>query len=99
MKTLPLDTSLLVKERFKEDRKMIVDLILDRKDDERDGIDSYNAREFYFGVMGYGEIGDDITRCMDEGEEWDVKMALMRYILRNGYNEKICDYICSVNWL
>lgn len=77
---------------------MIVDLILDRKDSGE-----YNAHDFYMDTLSYMDtVPEDvkqITLCMDEGEEIDVKLALCRYILRNGYNEKICDYICSVNWL
>ncbi len=73
---------------------MIIDLILDRKDG-----DAYSPREFYNGVMGYGKVGHLITQMMDEGTELEVKAALCRYIIDNGYNEKICEYIISVNWL
>ena len=77
---------------------MIIDLILDRKD----GIE-YNAREFYLQVQSYGEvfgnIAYDITRAMDEGDEEDVKRELRHYVIEQGYNPAICDYIDSVNWL
>jgi hypothetical protein len=73
---------------------MIIDLILDRKDGE-----AYSPREFYNAVMGYGKVGHLITEMMDEGTELDVKAALCRYIVDNGYNEKICEYVISVNWL
>lgn len=74
---------------------MIIDLILDRKDGE-----PYNPREFYFSVMEYGGMfAERITRAMDEGTERDVKYQLCRYVLQCLYNEAICDYIESVNWL
>lgn len=71
---------------------MIIDLILDR----RDGI-KYNAREFYWNCMQYGNIG--ITEAMDYGTELDVKAALCRYIKENEYNLDICKYINSNKWL
>lgn len=77
---------------------MIIDLILDRKDGQR-----YDAHDFYYNIMGYGEIwpnlADPITGAMDEGEEQDVKNALCAYIRNNDYNPAICDYINSVEWL
>ena len=78
---------------------MIIDRILDRRDDERDGIFAYNPKEFYLDILGYGRVGDGITRAMDFGEESDVKKALCRYIIDNEYNPEICVYIHSVNWL
>lgn len=79
---------------------MIIDLILDRKDDEIEtGRDYYDAHDFYMDVYGYGRIGDEITLAMDYGTENDVKRALCNYILNNEYNPKICNYIMSKNWL
>ena len=79
---------------------MIIDLILDRKDDaEYDGIDTYNAHDFYIDCLGYNSVADGIIKAMDYGSETDVKRELCKYILKNGYNKKICDYINSVNWL
>lgn len=53
---------------------MIIDLILDRKDNEQfDGVDTYKAHDFYFSCMRYGSIADKITRAMDEGTEEEVK--------------------------
>lgn len=79
---------------------MIIDRILDRKDNEHyDGYDSYNAKQFYLDVLAYGKIGDSITKAMDYGDEKDVKSALCRYIIDNKYNPEICNYICSKNWL
>ena len=73
---------------------MIIDLILDRKDGE-----AYSPREFYNAVMEYGKVGHLITEMMDEGTELEVKAALCRYIVDNGYDNKICEYIISVNWI
>lgn len=77
---------------------MIIDLILDRKD----GYDYYPP-EFYNELQAYGnifhEIAWDIARAMDDGTEEDVKRELCRYVLEQGYNPKICEYINSVNWL
>lgn len=79
---------------------MIIDCILDRKDDENFyGYDKYNAKEFYLHILAYGMIGGEITRAMDYGDEKDVKSALCRYIIDNEYNPEICNYICSKNWL
>lgn len=79
---------------------MIIDCILDRKDNESYvGFDIYCAKDFYVSVLAYGRIGDEITRAMDYGQEIDVKTALCRYIIRNEYNPEICAYICSRNWL
>ncbi len=77
---------------------MIIDRILDRKDREHDG-EEYIAREFYFDVLGYGQIGDDITMAMDYGTEEDVKRALCSYIDKNDYNPDIKKYINSRMWL
>lgn len=79
---------------------MIIDCILDRKDDENFyGCDKYNAKEFYLHILAYGTIGREITRAMDYGTEEDVKSALCRYILDNEYNPEICSYIVSKNWI
>lgn len=45
------------------------------------------------------ELSDPITRAMDEQPEQVVKFELCRYVIENGYNPEICDYINSVNWL
>ena len=83
---------------------MIIDLILDRKDNLSEGFtDDYNAHDFYMECMGYNSIfygiADEITRAMDGGTEEEVKAKLCNYILKNGYNTEICKFIQSVNWL
>ena len=82
---------------------MIIDLILDRKDNLQDGIKSYNAHDFYIECMDYNGIfngiANGITRAMDGGTEADVKRELCKYIANNDYNPAICDFINSVSWL
>lgn len=82
---------------------MIIDLILDRKDNLQEGIKSYNAHDFYMDCMDYNSIfngiANGITRAMDGGTETDVKRELCKYITNNGYNPSICDFIKSVSWL
>lgn len=73
---------------------MIIDLILDRADEE-----PYTPKQFYNDVMEYGGIGHNITRAMDAGSEADVKSALIDYVKSNNYHPFVIDYIKSVNWL
>lgn len=74
---------------------MIIDLILDRKH----GF-PYNAKEFYKNVMLYEEGTDfEISRALDGGTEKDVKKALCDYVIENGYNPSICNYINKTTWL
>ena len=74
---------------------MIIDLILDRADGFH-----YDARDFYFNVMQYGGVhADEITRAMDYGKEFDVQLALSKYIIHNHYNLDIIDFIQSKKWL
>lgn len=52
---------------------MIIDLILDRRDDREAGIFNYNPHDFYMEIMEYSTIfngvGDKIIYAMDELEE------------------------------
>ena len=73
---------------------MIIDLILDRKDG-----DKYRPEVFYRRVYMYGEIGFGISSAMDGGTENDVKRELCNYVVENGYDEKICEYINKEKWL
>ena len=77
---------------------MIIDIILDRKDGE-----PYDAKKFYLDIMGYADIWPDlanpITRAMDGGTNEDVRKALCYYIVSQGYNPSICDYVNSVEWI
>ena len=78
---------------------MIIDVILDRYDNEKYGDYDYNAHDFYYNIFEYGRIGHDITRAMDGGTENDTRRALCDYVLKNGYNPKIIDYINNRTWL
>lgn len=72
---------------------MIVDMILDRKDGT-----PYNAKAFYDycmeeqTVFGY-YIGGEIATAMDIKRNEQVQAALCKYIMEQGYNPEICDYI------
>ena len=78
---------------------MVIDLILDRREDDRSGIFNYEPGKFYRECMEYGEVADDITESMDYGTEEQVKHAIKRYIVTQGYNPDICNYVDSVDWL
>lgn len=78
---------------------MIIDRILDRKDNARHG-ECYDPKHFYLEMLNYGGCwGDSIAREMDSGTEEDVKNVLCDYIDRHEYNPLIKDYIRSVTWL
>ena len=82
---------------------MIIDIILDRRDEEKSGI-PYNPGKFYREIFDYiggcgSEYAKSITEAMDYGAEEEVKMALIQYVEENGYNPQIEDYIISRNWL
>lgn len=80
---------------------MVIDVILDRRDYETDGLaDWYNInalRRIYDYAVDNG--WDYLSRAIDGGTEADVKCALCRYIDKNEYNPRIKDYINSVEWL
>lgn len=79
---------------------MIIDMILDRKGWEEEGVmDYYNPRQFYHHMMEYGGSGFNIACAMDYGEEEDVKRELCKYIDNNNYNPQIKEYVNSVEWL
>jgi hypothetical protein len=73
---------------------MIVDLILDRKDGA-----PYDPDTFHFSVTQYGNVGHDITYAFTHGTSDTVAKRLCEYVIDNGYNPDICDYINSVSWL
>ena len=79
---------------------MIIDMILDRKGFEENGVmDYYNPRKFYHDMMEYGGSGFAIARAMDCGTEDDVRRELCKYIDRNNYNSQIKEYINKVDWI
>ena len=78
---------------------MLIDAILDRRDDRNDGIYNYNPKRFYEYINGFGiESYDRVAHAMDEGTEEDVKQALCDYI-DTEYPAHIKEFVNSVNWL
>lgn len=80
---------------------MIIDEILDRKDDEECGA-TYDPRDFYRYLLCCvvaRDYADDISAAMDYGTNADVRAALCRYIDGNGYNPEIKSYINCRNWI
>lgn len=77
---------------------MVIDLILDRKA----GCE-FDPVLFAFEVNDYREVFPEICgpilEAMSSHIEQAVKHALCGYVLGNGYNPEICDYINSVQWL
>ena len=76
---------------------MIIDLILDR----RAGV-PFDSVDFAFQVNDYKEIFPELARPILEALssrcEQRVKHAICAYVLDNGYNPEICDFINSVSW-
>ena len=85
------------------EKSMIIDIILDRYDDERDGLPhAYDPREFYREVMEWSDLNpraDLITRAMDGGTEEDVRRELCAYIDANDYNPDIKFWINGRTWI
>ena len=77
---------------------MIIDLILDRKDGAE-----FDPCEFGCEVRDYSEVFPElagpILEALESKCEQRVKHALCGYVLDEGYNPEICDYINSVVWL
>ena len=81
---------------------MIIDLILDRKYYDNEGIYRYKANTFYYDIVQYENIfkfEPDISKAMDYGSNEDVQKALCDYIEEQGYNKNIKNYIKSKNWI
>lgn len=73
---------------------MIIDLILDRKDNL-----VYDDLEFCEGCLDYIDDESDIVQGLRSGDELAVKEALRQYIKNNEYNPLLIDYIEQVNWI
>lgn len=79
---------------------MIIDAILDRRADNKEGKDSWtaeNLRYVYDEAMFFKF--DYLSRAIDGGTEKDVKDALCRYIDENEYRPSIKRYVRSVEWI
>lgn len=81
---------------------MIIDMIIERQN----GLE-YDPKEFYEYVtkeeqIFFEETSDNlisISRSMDTLKELDVKKELCWYIISQGYNPTLCDFVMSVDWL
>ena len=78
---------------------MLIDLILDRQIGY-----NYSPKEFYNYLItnplyNQNELGQAITRALDEGTEQEVKTLLKQYLTDTGCQGKVFSYIDSVNWL
>lgn len=81
---------------------MIIDCILSRYEKSREN-GSYYSESFRNRVADYiyEDISDadEIVDAMDNGNEQEVKAALITYLIDKGYNPRIIDYVLSVDWL
>jgi len=77
---------------------MIIDCILDRKDGMK-----YNPKAFYNKVMEYynsfPEITGKIANALDNGTNENIRYELCMYIKYNEYNNDICSYILTKDWI
>ena len=76
---------------------MIIDLILDRQDGA-----IFRAWEFGNEIADYAEVFDcakPILEAIEKEDEEATKAALCQYVIKQGYNPQICDYINSENWV
>lgn len=76
---------------------MVIDMILDRMDGAK-----YSPFDFYRYALAESDIFDvfdGLTKAMVSCSEEDVKRELKKYIIEQGYNPEICNYIDSVSWL
>lgn len=74
---------------------MLIDYILDRKDNIESNQDNYNVQDFYDYCLTWY---DEVTQAIESGDEKAVKKALCDYITKE-YNPDICKFIESVTWL
>ena len=77
---------------------MIIDEILDRKDGR-----VYDPAEFAAYVHEtldiFPGVAEPIEKALASDCEQAVKHALCGYVLTQGYNPEICDFINSCAWL
>ena len=79
---------------------MIIDSILDRRADNKDGFDKWTVDDLRYVYDEAMEFGFDyLSRAIDGGTEKDVVEALCRYIDENGYRPSIKKYVKSRKWL
>ena len=78
---------------------MIIDETLDRKDGRRfvaEVFKRYVLKEsVYFGFKYFSEA---YSRSSDADREYFVKRAIIKYIVENGYNINIINFVLAVDW-
>lgn len=78
---------------------MIIDEILDRKGGRRfvaDVFKRYVLKEsVYFGFKYFSEA---YSKSSDTDREYFVKRAIIKYIVENGYNINIINFVLAVDW-
>lgn len=82
---------------------MIIDVILDRMDAEKEGdFSSYDSEEAksdfldYADIFGFGYVKE----AVESGDEKKMKTALVRYVAEEyGNDEGIKEYVRTVDWL
>jgi len=82
---------------------MIIDMILDRMDAEKEGdLSSYEPEEAKTDFLDYAETFGFgyIEEAVESGDEEKMKTALARYVAEEyGDDEGIKEYVRSVDWL
>lgn len=79
---------------------MIIDAILDRRDDNRDGNDRWTEEELRYVYDEATYFGFDyLSRAIDGGEDKDIAEALCRYVDEGKYPPSIKRYVRSKKWL
>lgn len=76
---------------------MIIDIILDRRDDEATYKPLEDLRRMFIYALHFEFC--DLAKALDSGTEADVKRELCRYIEREGYDPLLKEYINSVEWI
>ena len=79
---------------------MIIDSILDRRADNKDGFDKWTVddlRYVYDEAMSFKF--NYLSRAIDGGTNKDIQEALCRYIDENGYRPSIKRYVRTKDWL
>lgn len=77
---------------------MIIDLILDRKDGKE-----YNPKAFYYNVKKYFNVFPEITKpiinAFHDKNEDNIQLELGYYIINEGYDTGLLEYILKNKWL
>lgn len=78
---------------------MIIDEILDRRGGRKfvaDEFKRYVLKEsVYFGFKYFSEA---YSKSSDTDREYFVKRAIIKYIVENGYNINIINFVLAVDW-